>query len=88
MDEQKPLPPKNSWRPAEFAERHSLSPSFIYGEIRAGRLNARKANSATIITSDDEAAWLDALPSFETHRSKSPRKTGSSHSEEAGSKPV
>jgi hypothetical protein len=76
---------KQSWRPAEFAERHSLSASFIYTEIRAGRLNARKVNTATIITAADEAAWLDTLPPFETHRSKSPRKTGSSLSEEAGS---
>jgi hypothetical protein len=55
---------RKSWRPAEFAERHSLSPAFIYGEIKARRLRARKAGAATIITEDDEADWLDAMPTI------------------------
>jgi hypothetical protein len=54
---------RKSWRPTEFAERHSVSPSFIYGEIKAKRLKARKpAGGVTIITEDDEAAWLNAMP--------------------------
>jgi hypothetical protein len=54
---------RKSWRPTEFAERHSVSPSFVYGEIKAGRLRARKpAGGVTIITSEDERAWLDAMP--------------------------
>jgi hypothetical protein len=44
-----------------LAERHDLSVAFIYKEIAAGRLRARKAGSATIVTHEDEAAWLDAM---------------------------
>jgi hypothetical protein len=55
---------RKSWRPTQFAERHSVSPSFIYGEIKAKRLRARKAGAATIITEDDEADWLDAMPTI------------------------
>jgi hypothetical protein len=53
---------RKSWRPTEFAERHSVSPSFIYGEIKAKRLRARKAGAATIITDEDESDWLNAMP--------------------------
>jgi hypothetical protein len=55
---------RKSWRPGEFAERHSLSPAFIYGEIKAKRLRARKAGAATIITDEDEAEWLKAMPTI------------------------
>jgi len=55
---------RKSWRPSEFAKRHSLSPSFVYAEIAAKRLRARKAGAATIITEDDEAEWLDAMPTI------------------------
>jgi hypothetical protein len=42
---------RRSWRPEQFAFRHSLSPSFIYNEIRGLRLRARKpSDSTTIIT--------------------------------------
>jgi len=54
---------RKSWRPAGFAQRHSVSTAFIYKEIAAGRLRARKANGATIITDEDERDWLDAMPS-------------------------
>jgi hypothetical protein len=56
---------RKSWRPGEFAKRHNLSPAFIYGEISAGRLRARKARAATLITEEDEQAWLDAMPVIE-----------------------
>ena len=54
---------RKSFRVPEFAERHSLSVSFVYKMIAAGQLNARKAGDATIITLEDEAAWLAAIPS-------------------------
>jgi hypothetical protein len=56
---------RKSWRPGEFAKRHNLSPAFIYGEINAGRLRARKARAATLITDEDEAAWLKNMPFIE-----------------------
>jgi hypothetical protein len=57
---------RKSFRVAELAQRHHLSPAFIYKEISAGRLRARKAGSATIITDKDEQAWLDAMPAVGT----------------------
>jgi hypothetical protein len=56
--------PRRSSRPAELAKRHSLSLAFLYKEITAGRLRAKKAGAATIITDDDERAWLDAMPDW------------------------
>ncbi|MGC2081608.1 MAG: DNA-binding protein [Xanthobacteraceae bacterium] len=53
---------RTSSRIAELAKRHHLSPAFLYKEIAAGHLRARKAGTATIITDEDEKAWLDAMP--------------------------
>jgi hypothetical protein len=53
---------RKSFRVAEFASRHHLSPAFIYKEIASGRLRARKAGQATIIVDEDEHAWLEAMP--------------------------
>jgi hypothetical protein len=56
---------RRSWRPISFAAKHQVSPSFIYGEIRDKRLRARKAaNGVTIITDEDEADWLNAMPTI------------------------
>jgi hypothetical protein len=55
--------PKKSWRVLAFAARHSVSVSFIWEEIAAARLHARKpAPKTTIITDEDETAWLAAMP--------------------------
>jgi hypothetical protein len=54
---------RKSWRLDEFAQRHGFSRAFIYKEIGRGSLPARKAGAATIITDEDEAAWLTAMPS-------------------------
>jgi len=56
---------RKSWRPVEFAERHGVSLSFIYREIREERLRAHKpTGSITIITREDEDRWLDAMPTI------------------------
>jgi hypothetical protein len=60
---------RKSWRIAELAKRNHLSPAFIYNEINAGRLRARKAGAATIVTEEDEQAWLDAMPVIEPSKS-------------------
>jgi hypothetical protein len=53
---------RKSWRPVEFAERHGVSLSFVYREIREGRLRARKpAGFVTIVTDQDEADWLEGM---------------------------
>jgi hypothetical protein len=59
-----PLPiPRKSFRLNEIAARNSFSLGFIYKQINAGRLRVRKAGSATIVTAEDEVAWLEAMPS-------------------------
>jgi excisionase family DNA binding protein len=55
---------RKSFRVAELAKRNALSISFIYKEISNGRLRAHKAGAATIITTDDEQAWLNAMPTI------------------------
>lgn len=37
--------------------------TFLYGEIKAGRLRARKAGRRTVVLRSDLEAWLQALSS-------------------------
>ena len=53
---------KRAFRVEEFAHRNSISRAQVYIELKAGRLNARKVGSATLITIEDEDSWLRALP--------------------------
>jgi hypothetical protein len=53
---------KRAFRIEEFAHRNSISRAQVYIELKAGRLNARKVGSATLITIEDEDAWIRALP--------------------------
>jgi hypothetical protein len=53
---------KRSFRIDEFAARNSISRAQVYIELKEGRLNARKVGSATLITVEDETAWLNKLP--------------------------
>ena len=47
-----------------FCNRNGLGRSFVYGEIRAGNLIARKAGRRTLILPDDEARYLASLPAM------------------------
>jgi hypothetical protein len=58
------IPSKRSFRVDEFATRNSISRAQVYIELKEGRLNARKVGSATLITVEDESAWLAALPAL------------------------
>ncbi|MCK1672804.1 DNA-binding protein [Bradyrhizobium sp. 150] len=60
-------PAKRSFRVDEFAARNSISRSQVYIEMKEGRLNARKVGSATLITIEDESAWLASLPQTKLH---------------------
>lgn len=60
------IPTKRAFRVDEFAHRNSISRAQVYIELKAGRLNARKVGSATLITTEDEDAWLLALPSMKS----------------------
>ena len=55
---------KRSFSIDEFTERHPISRSQTYLEIKAGRLGARKVGTRTIITDEDEIAWLNSLPAM------------------------
>jgi hypothetical protein len=57
---------KRAFRIEEFAHRNSISRAQVYIELKAGRLNARKVGSATLITIEDEDAWLRALPTMKS----------------------
>jgi len=48
----------------DFLKRYGISRSTAYREINAGRLEARKRGSRTIITSAAAQAWLDSLPAL------------------------
>ncbi len=49
----------------DFCRNHGVSRSTAYREINAGRLEARKRGSRTIITAEAAKAWLDSLPAFQ-----------------------
>lgn len=53
---------RRSFRIPEFAHRNGISRAQVYVEMKEGRLNARKVGSATLITIEDESAWLASLP--------------------------
>jgi hypothetical protein len=46
----------------EFCERNHICRETAYGQIRTGRLRARKVGKRTLIFTEDEAAWRDSLP--------------------------
>jgi excisionase family DNA binding protein len=48
----------------EVCERNHVGRDFIYRQIKAGRLKAKKLGSATRIFSDDEEAWQNSLPTL------------------------
>jgi excisionase family DNA binding protein len=48
----------------EVCSRVAAGRSYIYGEIRAGRLRARKLGRLTRILAADLAAWLAAAPAI------------------------
>lgn len=60
----------------EFARQYGVSRSFVYIELAAGRLIARKASGRTIIAAADAEAWLRNLPVLKLHSTRGrPRKT-------------
>lgn len=61
MNEYPTIPP-NGFSPREFAKRNGIGVTKTYQEIKAGRLVAYKCGSRTIITVEEERAWLMRLP--------------------------
>lgn len=54
----------NGFCPREFAKRNGIGLTKTYEEINSGRLIARKCGSRTIITVEEERAWLLRLPTL------------------------
>jgi hypothetical protein len=54
--------PRLAFSVESFADAHDLGRSSVFGEIKSGRLKARKVNGRTIITDEDAAAWRANLP--------------------------
>ena len=46
----------------EFARQNAIGLTTVRGEIKAGRLAARKIGRRTIITAEDAKAWQERLP--------------------------
>jgi hypothetical protein len=56
-----PNPPRSK-RLRQFADAHGLDDATVRKLILSGDLVARKVGRITIITEDDERAWLASLP--------------------------
>jgi Helix-turn-helix domain len=55
----------------EFARLNDIALTTVYGEIRSGRLIARKIGRRTIITAEDANDWRDRLPKVQPRIGKS-----------------
>jgi predicted nucleic acid-binding protein len=49
----------------EFCNIHRICRDRFYAEVRAGKLRARKVGRKTIVTPEDEDAWVANLPVLE-----------------------
>lgn len=56
-------PSKEAFSPDEFAKLYSIGRTTVFAEIKAGRLDARKVGSRTIITRQAGKSWHEKLPS-------------------------
>jgi hypothetical protein len=61
-NEERMLERPDAYSLVSFASRHGISRSKVYGEIRAGRLTARKIGDRTIILAEDGKTWRESLP--------------------------
>lgn len=52
-----------AYAPKAAAQQLGISVRALYGEMKAGRISARKYGRRTLISAGDLKAWLDALPS-------------------------
>ena len=53
---------QSSYSLDEFARHNAIGLTTVRGEIRAGRLVARKIGRRTIIAAEDAQAWQEQLP--------------------------
>jgi hypothetical protein len=57
-----PLADRLAWSPEEYGELIGAGRTFVFGEIKSGRLRARKAGRLTRINRPDGLAYLATLP--------------------------
>jgi hypothetical protein len=50
----------------EFCTTHRVGRTFVYNEIKSGRLTAVKAGAKTLILKSEAARWARSLPKLET----------------------
>jgi hypothetical protein len=62
---------ERSYSLSEFARQHNIGLTTVRGEIKAGRLAARKVGRRTIITTEDATAWRDRLPKVQPRERQS-----------------
>jgi excisionase family DNA binding protein len=65
IDIEQPAAVSDSLTIDELSKREGVSRTYIYREINAGRLKARKRGRRTIILREDVRAWLKALPEYQ-----------------------
>lgn len=53
---------------AEFCETYGVGRSLFYEELKAGRIEARKAGKRTLILRDEAERWARSLPKVENQR--------------------
>jgi hypothetical protein len=53
-----------------FCKWNSVGRTYTYGEIKSGRLEARKAGRKTLIFPDAEERWRRALPKLVTGKAQ------------------
>ena len=52
----------------QFCGRYAVGVTFVYAQIKAGKLRARKASGRTLILKSDARAWAEGLPQLRTGR--------------------
>jgi excisionase family DNA binding protein len=55
-----------AYSPDEAAKLAGIGRTFLFSEMKAGRLRARKAGARTLIEADDLKRWLASLPTKST----------------------
>jgi hypothetical protein len=67
-----------SYSLSEFALQNDIGVTTVRGEIKAGRLTARKVGRRTIIAAEDAKAWRERLPKLQL-RVRVPMGCGDGH---------
>jgi hypothetical protein len=57
-------PPRRLMTVRELAQANGIGLTLAYGELKAGRLEAIKVGSKTMISPEAEAAWKARLPRY------------------------